>query len=99
MDIDDYKGPDMSLSSLWSWRGLQCKKYLGFYPDPKDIGKPRNHSFYDPDFIDCCETFNSEGKLLKREFRHHGRKIRPNERLWAERVAPHYDPLRTKHDP
>lgn len=93
---DDYQGLDMSIAALWSWRGVQCKKYLGFYPKPEEIGLAADHAFYDADLVDISMMRDSSGKAVKVFCTHHGRKIRRTERLWKERVADQLDLYRSR---
>lgn len=87
-DIDSYKCWNWSLAGLWSWRGVQCKKYLGYMPSPDDIGLSADDVFYDPDFVDITFTQKFGGEITEVNIHHHGRKIRRTERLWRERVEP-----------
>ena len=87
-DKDAYKCNYMSIPGLWSWRGVQCKKYLGYLPSPEEMGITRFDPFYDPDFVDLGLSRKFGGEIIKITPTHHDRQIRRNERLWRERVVP-----------
>jgi len=86
--IEDYKANGWSLSGLWSWRGQQCVKHLGFMPEPWQIELERDHAFFDPDVLCYCYTLNANQELQSIEIRHHGRKISRKHKLWKKKAIP-----------
>ena len=75
----------LSIAGLWSWRGKIWAKYAGGYPTPEEMGMDADHTFFNPDYVCHGTTRNSDGKILKEEFTHHGRVIKPTHRLWSKR--------------
>ena len=82
----DFKefGQQMSMAGLWSYRGKLWKKYAGSYPYPKDVDMEPKHPFFDPDVVCHIQTIGSSGKVLSEEWRHHGRKLKPGDRLYPQ---------------
>ena len=52
---------------------------------PEEMGMDADHTFFNPDYVCHGTTRNSDGKILKEEFTHHGRVIKPTHRLWSKR--------------
>lgn len=77
-------GSPMSIASCWSYRGKIWKKYAGAYPYPDDIGLEPGHPFFNPDLVDRSEVIDRTGKVVKTEYRHHGRLLRPTDKLYPK---------------
>lgn len=84
----DFKqwGQPMSIGGLWSYRGKIWKKYAGAYPYPDEVGLEPGHPFFNPDLVCCTSTMNSAGKVVKEEYRHHGRLLRPTDKLYPKKA-------------
>ena len=83
--MTDYKEDNVSIPGLWSWRGKIWAKCDGRYPEPSAVGMQANDTFFDKDYICHSRWMNSDGKLLKEEWFHHGRRLTERSKLWAKR--------------
>lgn len=77
-----YPWDGFSIAGLWSYRGAIWVRYEGCYPKPEDVGLEPDHWFFNPDVVCLSETRKQGGEVIKREQRHHGRKMKPTHRLY-----------------
>lgn len=80
----DYQawGQEMSIAGLWSYRGKLWKKYAGSLPTPEEMELPPDHPFFDPDVVCESQVMYRSGKKGPKEYRHHGRLLKPGHRLY-----------------
>ena len=80
-DIWNYQawGSHMSVAGMWSYRGAQWKKCTGAYPKPEEVGLAPDHDFFNPDVVCTSWTQYRNGKKSRREYFHHGRKLKPSD--------------------
>lgn len=77
-------GQQMSIGGLWSYRGKIWKKYAGAYPLPEQVGLEVGHAFFDPDLVDHSKLIDRDGRVMKEEYRHHGRLLKPGDKRYPK---------------
>ena len=79
-------GQSMSVAGMWSFRGAMWKKATGAYPKPEEVGLDADHDFFNPNVVCTTWTTYSSGKKSAREYFHHGRKLKPSNKLYPKTI-------------
>ena len=79
-------GQRMSQAGMWSYRGAMWKKVTGSYPSPEEVGLDADHDFFNPNVVCSSQTTYRSGKKDPREYFHHGKKLKPSDKLHPKAV-------------